>query len=220
MAASRPKNVSPPSAPRLYLITPWIEDPSAFTDSLAQALGAADVAALLVRLREGDERTLINRVKALAPLAQAKDVAVILDGFPEIVARGGADGLHARGSETLEAALRALKPERIVGAGELASRHDAMSAAEAGVDYVMFGEPDAQDRRPGFEAVLERVGWWAEVFEIPCVGYATSLDEVDQLVRAGAEFIALGEAVWNAPEGPVAFLAEVSKLLVAPEPAR
>jgi thiamine-phosphate pyrophosphorylase len=220
MAAPRPKHAQPASAPRLYLVTPWIEDPAAFADALVRALDAADVAALLVRLREGDERTLINRVKALAPLAQAKDVAVILDGFPEIVARGGADGLHARGSEALEAALRALKPERIVGAGELASRHDAMSAAEAGVDYVMFGEPDAQDRRPGFEAVLERVGWWAEVFEIPCVGYATSLDEVDQLVRAGAEFIALGEAVWNAPEGPVAFLAEVSKLLVAPEPAR
>jgi thiamine-phosphate pyrophosphorylase len=220
MAASRPKHAQPASAPRLYLVTPWIEDPSALTDSLASALGAADVAALLVRLREADERTLINRVKALAPLAQAKDVAVILDGFPEIVARGGADGLHARGSEALEAALRTLKPERIVGAGELVSRHDAMSAAEAGVDYVMFGEPDAQDRRPGFEAVLERVGWWAEVFEIPCVGYATTLDEVDQLVRAGAEFIALGEAVWNASEGPVAFLTEVSKLLVAPEPTR
>ncbi len=218
--AQRPKQAQPASAPRLYLVTPWIEDPAAFTDALAPALGAADVAALLLRLREADERTLINRVKTLAPIAQAKDVAVILDGAPEIVARGGADGVHARGSDALEAALRALKPERIVGAGGLVSRHDAMSAGEAGVDYVMFGEPDAQDRRPGFEAVLERVAWWAEVFEIPCVGFASSLDEVDQLVRAGAEFIALGDAVWSAPEGPATFLAEVAKLLIAPEPAR
>jgi thiamine-phosphate pyrophosphorylase len=220
MATPRPKHAQPASAPRLYLVTPWIEDPAALTDSLTRALGAADVAALLVRLREADERTLINRVKALAPLAQAGNVAVILDGFPDIVARGGADGIHARGPEAIEAALRTLKPERIVGAGGLVSRHDAMSAAEAGVDYVMFGEPDAQERRPGFEAVLERVTWWAEVFEIPCVGFASSLDEVDHLVGAGAEFIALGEAVWNAPEGPAEFLTEVAKRLIAPEPAR
>jgi thiamine-phosphate pyrophosphorylase len=220
MAAPRPKHAQPAGAPRLYLVTPWIEDPSAFEGDLARALGAADVAALLLRLRAADERTLINRVKALAPAAQAKGVAVLLDGFPGIVARGGADGVHARGPDALAEALRALKPERIVGAGSLASRHDAMAAGEAGVDYVMFGEPDAQDHRPGFEAVLDRVAWWAEVFEIPCVGYAANLDEVDHLVRAGAEFIALGDAVWSAPEGPEAFLGEVAKRLVAPEPAR
>ena len=49
-----------------------------------------------------------------------------------------------------------------------------MVAAEAGADYVMFGEPDAAGERPGFAAIEERVAWWAEVFEAPCVGYAAS----------------------------------------------
>ena len=45
-----------------------------------------------------------------------------------------------------------LKPERIAGCGGLATRHDAMLAAEAGADYVMFGEPD-DERTP---AVVRR----------------------------------------------------------------
>jgi thiamine-phosphate pyrophosphorylase len=218
--AARPKSPVPPAAPRLYLITPWIEDPSAVADRLGSLLDAADTAALLVRLRDGDERSLINRVKALAPIAQAKDVAVLVDGRPGIVARAGADGAHVRGHDAMQAAMRDLRPERIVGVGGLVTRHDAMSAGEAGTDYVMFGEPEADDRRPGFEAVLDRVEWWAEVFEIPCVGYAASLTEVEELVAARAEFIAVGDAAWQAPEGPEAFLREIAKRLVAPEPAR
>lgn len=219
MAAPRPRHAAPPSAPRLYLITPRIEDPAAFSESLAGALAAADVAALLLRLGAADERTQINRIKALAPLVQAEGVAVLLDGAPHLVARSGADGVHVGGLAALDGALRDRPPDRIVGIGGLASRHEAMTAGEAGVDYVMFGEPDAADRRPGFAAVLERVAWWAELFEIPCVGYAASLEEVEGLAAARPEFIALGDAAWSAPEGPAAVLRAAARLL-APEPAR
>ena len=43
------------------------------------------------------------------------------------------------------AAVASLKPDRIAGCGGLATRHDAMLAAESGADYVMFGEPDDAD---------------------------------------------------------------------------
>jgi len=66
-----------------------------------------------------------------------------------------------------------------------------MAAAEAGADYVMFGEPD-NGERPAFAAIEERVAWWAEVFEAPCVAFAAGPDEVTPLVTAGADFIALG----------------------------
>ena len=61
--------------------------------------------------------------------------------MPQLAARAGADGAHLTGIEAFAAALGALKPDRIAGAGGLRSRHDAMLAAEAGADYVMFGEP-------------------------------------------------------------------------------
>ncbi len=85
-----------------------------------------------------------------------------------------------------------------------------MLAAEAGADYVMFGEPDAAGGRPAFEAVLERVSWWAEVFQSPCVGYATSLDEVAALADAHADFIAVDDLVWNDARGAAAAIADVA----------
>ena len=74
-------------------------------------------------------------------------------------------------------ALPTLKPDRIAGVGGLATRHDSMAAGEAGADYVLFGEPDAQKQRPSIEAIAERLQWWAELFEPPCVGFAASRDE-------------------------------------------
>ena len=76
-----------------------------------------------------------------------------------------------------------------------------MLAGESGADYVMFGEPDATAAGPGFDAVLERVAWWAETLTIPCVAYAASLDEVEALARAGADFVAIGETVWRDARG-------------------
>jgi thiamine-phosphate pyrophosphorylase len=180
------------------LVTPAVTDAAAFTSILTAALEAADVAAVVLRLAPGDERTLINRIKALAPLCQQREVALLVEGHADLVARGGADGVHATGIAAFGEALESLKPERIVGCGGLSTRHDAMLAAEQGADYVMFGEPDAHDVRPAFAQVEERVAWWAELFEAPCVAYAASLDEVAPLVAAGADFIALGEWAWSA----------------------
>ena len=76
-----------------------------------------------------------------------------------------------------------------------------MLAAERGADYVMFGEPDENNERPSLEAVLDRVAWWAEVLEIPCVAYAANAGEVAPLVEAGADFVAIGDFIFSDPRG-------------------
>src|ERR1700761_3879892 len=100
--------VPPHSTPRLYLIPPPVEDPAAFLPQLEAALTAGDIAALLVRLAPADERSHINRIKALAAPVQRRDVALILDGHPELAARAGADGAHLHGPEAFVAALALL----------------------------------------------------------------------------------------------------------------
>jgi thiamine-phosphate pyrophosphorylase len=210
--AQRAKSPEPRPQPRLYLVTPPIEDAAAFLGPLETALAAGDVAAVLLRFAEADERSLINRIKALAPVVQDKGAALIVDGHAELVARASADGAHMTGIEAFSEAVAMLKPDRIAGAGGLASRHDAMFAAETGADYVMFGEPDASCERSAFDAIEERVGWWAEVFEIPCVGYAASLDEVAALTKAGADFVALGDFIWRAPLQIAAQVAAAQRL--------
>jgi thiamine-phosphate pyrophosphorylase len=217
--ASRPKQADPRPAPRLYLVTPAIADAQAFAAPLAAALDAGDIAAVLLRLAEADERTQINRAKTLCPIVQGKDAALLIDGHAGIVARAGADGAHGTGITLFEEAIERLKPERIVGAGGLVTRHDAMVAAEAGADYVMFGEPGADGERPELAAIEERVAWWAEVFEAPCIAYAASLDEVAPLVKAGADFIALGDWLWRDPQAIVATIARAAADLRLPETA-
>lgn len=205
--------------PRLYLLTPVAAEPAALRLHLMAALDGSDVAAVLLRLPDEDDRARINRIKAIAPVVQNFDAALIVESHPGLVARGGADGAHLSGIATFEEAVVSLKPDRIAGAGGLATRHDAMLAAERGADYVMFGEPDAALQRPAFEAVLERVSWWAEVFEVPCVGYAASFDEVALLAQAGADFVAVGDLVFSDPRGIAAAIAQCAGALRQPEAA-
>jgi thiamine-phosphate pyrophosphorylase len=182
--------------PRLYLATPVVDDPSALVASLPGLLAGADIAAVLLRLAMTDQRTMIARIKALAPAIQNAGAALLLDGHVELVARAGADGAHLSGVAALEDALPSLKPERIAGVGALATRHDSMLAGELGADYVLFGEPDAQGNRPATDAVAERLDWWAELFEPPCIGYAASPEEAYEFARAGADFVLVGDAIW------------------------
>jgi thiamine-phosphate pyrophosphorylase len=204
-------------APRLYLVTPPLGRAGAIADELAAALNAADIAAVLLRLEAGDERALIERIEALRILIQSNGAALLLDGHAELVARTQSDGAHLTGTDAFKAGAPALKPKYIAGCGGLPTRHDAMLAAESGADYVMFGEPDKDRDRSSFEAVIERVAWWAEVFEIPCVGFAAAPQEVKPLVTAGADFIAAGDWVFTDPRGPAAAVAEIARQLAAAE---
>jgi thiamine-phosphate pyrophosphorylase len=203
---------------RLYLVTSKLDDAASFARDVDATLEAADIAAVLLRLAESDERALIGRAKAIASIVQRHDVALLLDGHPGIVARVDADGAHLSDIDSFTAALMTLKPDRIAGAGGLQSRHDAMVAAEAGADYLMFGEPDIQNRRPPFDEVQERLVWSAELLQVPCIGYAANIDEVAPLARTGADFVALGDWIWTHPHGVAAVVAAAAEHLGEPVP--
>ena len=209
--ASKPTSSRP--VPRIYLATPAVDDPSALVADLPGLLAGADVAAVLLRLQMTDQRSMISNVKTLAPAIQNAGAALLLDGHVELVARAGADGAHLSGIAALEEALATLKPDRIAGVGGLETRHDSMLAGELGVDYVLFGEPDAHGKRPSAEAIAERLDWWAELFEPPCIGYATSREEAYEFARAGADFVLVDEAIWADPRGASAALAEIGQAI-------
>jgi thiamine-phosphate pyrophosphorylase len=207
------KPAPPRPLPRLYLATPVMDDPAPLVAALPQVLAGADVAAVLLRLKETDQRTMITRIKAIAPAVQASGAALLVDGHVELVARAGADGAHLGSLAALEEALPSLKPDRIAGVGGLPTRHDSMAAGELGADYVLFGEPDAAGQRPSSEAIAERLEWWAELFEPPCVGFAASREEAYEFAAAGADFVLAGDFVWADPRGVAAALADVEQAI-------
>ena len=196
---------------RLYLVTPVLEAADPFASALATALDAAPVDCVLLRLPPHDDVARRRIAAALVPVAQERGAALLLEGDTRLAAATGADGVHMAGAgDDLAQALRSMKPDRIVGAGLMPTRDDAMEAGEAGVDYLMFGD-DGQ----AFEDRLEQVAWWAEIFQVPCVALAETLAEVRPLAEAGPEFIGLGAAVWDDPRGPAAAVAEVAATLDA-----
>jgi len=204
----------PHPAPRLYLATPEVDDPSHLVSGLPDLLAAADIAAVLLRLKETDQRTMISRIKQLVPAIQNAGAALLVEGHVELVARAGADGAHLTGLAALEEALPSLKPDRIAGVGGLATRHDSMAAGELGADYVLFGEPDARGERPSAEAIAERLQWWDELFEPPCVGFAVSLQEAAEFAAAGADFVLVGDFIWADPRGASAALIDAEKAIL------
>jgi thiamine-phosphate pyrophosphorylase len=85
-----------------------------------------------------------------------------------------------------------------------------MTAGEAGADYVLFGEPDKDGQRPSMEAIAERLNWWAELFEPPCIGHATSCEEAYEFAAAGADFVLVGDFIWADPRGAAAALRDAA----------
>ncbi len=211
--AKKPEPEKP--VPGLYLLSPTLSDAGAFAPLLQAALEAADVACVLLNVGAADPGAAKKIIQTLAPLAQGRGAALLLDCEPRIVSRTGADGVHLRVSgETLEPtiaeAIESLKPDHIVGVGGIRTRHDAMSAGEADIDYILFGEPAKDSWVAPFEERLEKVEWWSDIFNVPCVAYAGALAEVAQFAAAGADFIALGDAIWSDPRGPAAALREAA----------
>lgn len=196
---------------RLYLITPPIADGAAFSPLFEAALSICDIACVLLRTEARDESERKKIIRALAPIAQRLDAACLVADDPQLALRADADGVHIEADgASFEDAIRSLHPGRIVGAGGLTTRDAAMAAGEAGVDYLMFGGPGGAEPH---DAIVERVAWWADIFNVPCVGYAHELAGIADLVHAGADFIALGDAVFADPRGAVVALREAAFVL-------
>jgi len=193
---------------RLYIITPSaIPDLAAFGRDLAHALDAGDVAALQIRLKGADEKTVAAAVDVLTPICHARDVAVILNDRPDWAARYGCDGVHIGAEDgALKDARAIMGPKAMIGVTCADSRHRAMEASEGGADYVAFGafyptQTHATQYRPDPEILTV----WQETMQTPCVAIGgIKVDNCAALVKAGADFIAVVTGVWDYPAGPAA----------------
>lgn len=209
---------------RLYLITPpKIDDLAAFGRTLAHALDAGDVAALQIRLKDVPDEVIGAAVHALAPIAQARGVAVILNDRPDLAARFGCDGVHVGQSDASYAEARKIMGrDAMIGVTCHDSRHLAMEAAEAGADYVAFGAffPTATKEAPT-RAEPDILTIWQETMEVPCVAIGgITADNAEGLAKAGADFLAVSAGVWSHPEGAAAAVQALSEAIARGVAAR
>jgi thiamine-phosphate pyrophosphorylase len=199
---------------RLCLVTPLRSEPAALPALVGAALAGGDVASLIIAVDPADPNVLQRTAEALVPIAAARGVATLIHNDTRIVGRTGADGVHIdSGAADLAAAVEALRRKKIVGAGGVRSRHEAMLAGESDPDYVFFGRLDGDTGAAIFEKTFELAEWWSSLFVIPgIVMGGNAIASVRQAAAAGIEFVALSRAVFAAAD-PAEAVAEANRLL-------
>lgn len=186
---------------QIFLVAPDNAEPAAFLQHLAETLDASPVAALYLPQGAREAGAYADFARAVIPVAQDRGCAVLLDNDASLAKKLGADGVHvSQGIAAFKAAIEMLKPDMIVGAGAIHARHDAMTKAEAGADYIFFGAIGMAATPEDIENAL----WWAETFEIPTVLFEAS---PQALAASEVEFLGLGQSVWEANDGPAKALA-------------
>jgi len=188
---------------QLYLISP-LDVAGGFPERLARALDAGPVAAFQFRVKDIDQHKAAALAEPLLAVCRERDVAFIVNDSIGLAKRLGADGVHlGQDDGDPRDARRVLGPGAQIGVTCHDSRHLAMEAGEAGADYVAFGSffpTSTKEVRHRPEPSI--LGWWTTIFEMPCVAIGgITPDNARPLVEAGADFLAVCGAVWNATEG-------------------
>jgi thiamine-phosphate pyrophosphorylase len=211
-----PIEFSPPrrtEPAKLYLISPQ-DVGGAFPDRLKAALEPGIAAAFQLRVKDVEEHELARLAAPLHRICADSDVAFIVNDSMALAKRLGADGVHLGQSDGDVAEARALLgPSAQIGKTCHDSRHFAMEAGEAGADYVAFGAFYPTTTKPSnYRPHPSILTWWSTLFEIPCVAIGgITPDNGRPLVDAGADFLAVCQAVWGKedPSAAVKAFAEV-----------
>jgi len=201
-----------PEQPQIYLITPPEVELSTFPATLAGILDAHDIACVRLALATRDEDRIARAADALREVTHARDVALVIADHTLMVERLGLDGVHlSDAARSVRHARKELGPDAIVGAFCGPSRHDGMSAGEAGADYVSFGPVRPGTLDDGSFAETELFEWWSQVIEVPVVAEGLLDEAMITRLAPHTDFFGLGDELWKSEEPA----AELKKLITA-----
>jgi thiamine-phosphate pyrophosphorylase len=199
---------------KLYLISPQ-DVGGAFPDRLKAALEPGLAAAFQLRVKDMDEHELARLAEPLQRICADAEVAFIVNDSIALARRIGADGVHLGQSDgDVRQARAALGPSAQIGKTCHDSRHLAMEAGEAGADYVAFGAFYPTTTKPShYRPDPSILAWWSTIFEMPCVAIGGITPEnAKPLIEAGADFLAICQAVWG-KDDPAAAVSAFAQVL-------
>jgi len=193
--------------PQIYLITPPAFELSTFPKALAGVLDSAEIACVRMSLATHDVDALSRAADMLREICHARDVAFVIDTHVVLAQRLGLDGVHLLdGARSVRMARDELGADAIVGSYCAQSRHDGMTAGEAGADYVCFGPVGATSLGDGARAERDLFAWWSAMIELPVVAEGALTDTLIRDLTPITDFFAIGEEIWGT-EDPTATLA-------------
>jgi thiamine-phosphate pyrophosphorylase len=198
--------------PQITLITPPAFELEVFPDQLARVLDAVEVACVRLALATKDEEMILRAGDACRLVAHERDVAIVIENHVLMVERLGLDGVHLTdGARSVRKVRKDLGADAIVGAFCGTSRHEGMSAGEAGADYAAFGPLGETTLGKGERVEFDLFEWWSEVIEVPSIAEGALTAELVAKFGPVTDFFGVGEEIWGA-EDPIAAL----RALMAP----
>ncbi len=198
--------------PQLYLITPPEFDLEVFPQRLAAVLDSHAVACVRLALASRDEDRVARAADALREVTHARDVALVIEKHVLLVERLGLDGVHLTdGARSLRKTRKDLGEDAIIGTFCGTTRHEGISAAEAGADYAAFGPVGETPLGDGSRVEEELFEWWSEMIEVPIVAEGALTVALVEKLGPYTDFFGVGEEIWTAADANAAL-----KVLLAP----
>ena len=184
--------------PQIYLVTPSVIDLDLYPDQLARVLDSVEIACLRLGLASSDEDHISRAADALRDIAHARDIMLVIERHALLVERLGLDGVHLMdGGRNLRQLRKDLGEDAILGAYCNTSRHDGLTAGEAGADYVSFGPVAASALGDGVQVDPELLSWWSEMIEVPVVAEGGLTADSIRSLSNKVDFFAIGSEIWT-----------------------
>jgi len=197
--------------PQITLITPPSLDLDIFPTALARVMDGVEIAALRLTLATKDPDEIGRAADACRLIAHARDVAIMIENHVLFVERHGLDGIHLTdGARAVRSLRKDLGADAIIGSYCGTTRHEGMTAGEAGADYVSFGPIGAAGLGLGTQAPRDLFEWWTEMIEVPVVAEGALTAELVESFAPVTDFFAVGPEIWG-EEDPLAALKALLK---------
>ncbi len=200
--------------PQITLITPPLLDLDAFPAALARVMDGVEIACLRLSLATKDADDIGRAADACRVISHARDVALVIENHVLFVKRHGLDGIHLTdGARSVRALRKDLGADAIVGSFCGVTRHDGMSAGEAGADYVAFGPVGDGGLGLGAQAPHDLFAWWSEMIEVPVIAEGALTRDLVERFAPVTDFFAIGPEIWGASDPLAALKALLQPIL-------
>jgi thiamine-phosphate pyrophosphorylase len=183
----------------LYAITPECSDCAQLLDKTERALKGG--LALLQYRSKARKESRLTQARELALLARRYGVPLIVNDDVELALQVGADGVHLGRADADLAGARAQLPGKLLGASCYDELERARNAVNAGADYIAFGSVFPSTTKPGAVRAPLSLFRAARPLGVPlCAIGGITADNAPQLLRAGADLLAVISDLFDAPD--------------------
>ena len=184
--------------PKLYIISPAEFEIERFSEDLKPILDSIEISCFRLALSTQEENAIAKTADVIRNICHSRDVAIVIEDHFLFVQKHGLDGVHlSDGARNVRKARKELGKEAIVGAFCGNSKHNGITAGEAGADYISFGPLSNTTLKDGTIANPDLFAWWSTMIEVPVVAEGGLDKKVVTNIESATDFLAFGDELWK-----------------------